>query len=103
MIMPATQFVRPNGRKRKGAVIIKDELQDKVELANEYNLKIELELLTTGEVHTTLSNEHGDYVSVICENKPGITGKAFNQLYETLTREHLEAKDKELKSNVQEE
>ena len=88
MKVDAIQFVRPNGEKRLGQLEVDDSLADKVELAKKYNLRVEMEVLQTGEISATISHPEGDVVISIFKNIPG-NKKEIDKLFDKLTESRI--------------
>lgn len=89
MIIKAVQFLRPNGRQIDGEVEVDDALASQVDLAEKFGLRVELEVLTTGEIHATLSNNLGDYVDSIFKNTPSNKDK-ISDMFRKITKENLD-------------
>lgn len=80
--IPATQFMRPDGREVHGEIIINDDdLYRRAELLLDQGCRFTLEVLTTGQVSLAIEgpdpafdDEIGDIGIVVFANTPGAIG-----------------------------
>lgn len=67
-----TQYLRPDGRATPVAIELPSPVVTKADFILRHGFKFEVEVLTTGQVSFTVSDEDGDYAFKICENGPGV-------------------------------
>lgn len=67
-----TQFLRPDGRKKTTAISMPDNVADKADAIVAAGYRFECELLTTGHVSFTISDNDGDYAIKVIPNGPGV-------------------------------
>ena len=85
--IPFIQYLRPDGQR---VPVFFDTTSDQVDKAKKIMAQgyvFEAEVLTTGEVSLTVTNDDGDIASQICPNGPGLekhvealVNDAFNML-----------------------
>lgn len=88
MLIDAVQFIRPNGAQRWGQIEIDDKLENKVKICRDNNVRVEMEVLTTGEVSVTLSHPEGDIFIRIVENGPKVKD-AIEDMYKEITEDKI--------------
>lgn len=68
------QFLRPNGRRKPVLVDRPEEVESLAEELESQGYQFEIEVLTTGQIHMTVSDpvEGLDHVSRVCENGPPV-------------------------------
>jgi hypothetical protein len=75
-----TQYLRPDGRRRTIGTNVGDALKPKVETILANGFWFEIEMLTTGQIHMTISDDDGDYDSRICINSSPIVTQNVESL-----------------------
>lgn len=71
MLIPLTQYKMPDGREIPTSCEIRDDLESKYKSIAERGLKLTCEVLMTGEVSLTISNDEEDYDLELATNGPG--------------------------------
>ena len=94
--IPFTEYVKPNGRKRETIIVRSMAVCDKANDIMAAGYDFEVELLTTGDVSLTITNEDGDADIEVVENAPGgVVGNAVDRLVRrfpaTLQKEKVNA------------
>lgn len=67
-----TQFLRPDGERRPMVTTVSQDLKHKVDEILDHGFHFEIEELTEGTVHMTITDEHADYYSRLCANGPPV-------------------------------
>lgn len=78
--VPLTQFILPNGEPRSVTAHVGPESARLATQIRKAGYTFECEVLTTGEVSLTCCSSETDIAIVICQNAPGVTTKALEQL-----------------------
>jgi len=85
--IPFKQFLYPNGQERQVSVVRPLEIMKKAEKIIHNGYEFQCEVLSTGEVSFTISDEDGDHAIEIVENGPGVpeavdrlVNKFFNKM-----------------------
>ncbi|QIG73291.1 hypothetical protein EVC02_070 [Rhizobium phage RHph_N17] len=67
-----TQYLRPNGRKEIVQIDRPDAVVKKADNISSHGFRFECEVLTTGDISLTISDEWGDYAFELCPNGPAV-------------------------------
>jgi hypothetical protein len=70
--IPFTQYLRPNGRKIEVSIERPKDIYDKAMGIVEAGYCFEIEVLNTGHVHMTITNDEGDQDSEVVKNGPEV-------------------------------
>lgn len=70
MTIPFTQYLRPDGRTKKGGFDRPDKVEQLATAILEHGGAFEIEVLLTGDVHMTCAYSGEDVVGELCENGP---------------------------------
>ena len=62
------QYLRPNGRRTRTFIECPPPVVTKADFILRHKFRFEIEQLTTGQIHMTISDEHADYAYAICNN-----------------------------------
>lgn len=90
--IPFTQYIPPYGRTMDTKTVCNlytDEVLNKAQAFIDAGFRFEVEILTTGMVSMTISDDDGDYVNVLSRNGEEIP-KAVMQLINRHTVEEIE-------------
>lgn len=84
MSITFTQFLRPNGRQKKTSIDRPAQIENRAEDLKKAGYRLEIEELTTGQVHMTVSDpEEGiDIVRRICSNGPAVPRNVDSMILE---------------------
>lgn len=66
------QYLRPSGTPTPVAIEMPAPVVTKADFIRSHGFRFEAEVLTTGQVSFTVSDEDGDYAFEICDNRPGV-------------------------------
>ena len=78
----ATQFMRPDGRKCKVSTELPIELKDKYDLMIKSGCRLETEVLSTGQVSSTISDAKTDQYMLITKNNEHVKDAVISMLEE---------------------
>lgn len=67
-----TQYMLPDGRPEAIAIDRPIVVADKADQIRDAGFRLEAEVLTTGQVHMTVTSDEADVASVICSNGPEV-------------------------------
>lgn len=70
--IPFTQFLQPDGRKASVSIERPQAVMDKAERIIAAGYRFECEMLTTGEVSFTISDDDGDHAIQVCNNDAAV-------------------------------
>lgn len=70
--IPFTQFLQPDGRKTATSIVRPQPIMDKAEQIIAAGFRFECEMLSTGEVSFTISNDDGDHAIQVCNNDAAV-------------------------------
>ncbi len=86
--IPFTQYLRPCGRKKEISIERPTEVCEKAMEIINAGYSFEIEVLTTGHVSMTISDDEGDYDMKLVNNNGGdvadAVDKMINRFYKTL-------------------
>ena len=74
MIVDVVQFLMPDGRQKEITTELPDECEGLYRNMLECGCRFEAEVLTTGEVSVTISDDEGDVDIVLSKNCPDVQG-----------------------------
>lgn len=72
MMVPFTQYLRPNGQPVPQEIEVDRNLDSKVQAILSRGLTFECEVLTTGEISMTITSKEQDEAITICQNGPEV-------------------------------
>lgn len=74
MVYPVlfTQFLKPDGARTAVQTFVDDSLKTKVKNIRKSGFEFHIEILTTGQVSGTISDNDGDYAFFVCDNGPEV-------------------------------
>ena len=72
IVVQFTQYLRPNGEPRPMTTAVGQDLKHKVAEILDNGFRFEIEELTEGTIHMTITDEHADYYSRLCANGPPV-------------------------------
>ena len=70
--IPFTQYLLPNGERRAVSINRPDPVVEKAKAIMEAGFRFECEMLSTGHVSFTVSDDYWDYAIRICLNGPEV-------------------------------
>lgn len=86
MNVEVTQYLMPDGRKRECTTEISDNVKGLYEEMIQSGYKFEAEMLRTGDISVTISNDEEDIDSRFIENGPGVQNALVEMLKGALWR-----------------
>jgi hypothetical protein len=79
-IIPFTQYLLPDGRKKYTEIERPDAICEMAESITDMGFSFECEILTTGQASLTISGKDGDEDIIICSNEPGKVSESVDKL-----------------------
>lgn len=86
MLLPFTQYIRPDGKKKEIQTEVDDKYREDIQLIFDNDLSFEIEVLMNDMVSMTTTNqEYGDYQIVLSANDMTIKEKVERLIEKTAT------------------
>jgi len=70
--VPFIRYLRPNGRREAMTVQRPDNIAKAADAIREHGFRFECEVLTTGDVALSISDDDADYLLKVCANGPDV-------------------------------
>jgi len=78
--VPFTQFLRPDGHKKHLVIDRPDHIAKAADKIRQHGFRFEIEQLSTGEIHMTITDDCDDYIERLCRNEPGTVALTVDKL-----------------------
>lgn len=97
MAVPFTQYMRPHGHKMQVYIDLPEEIEAMAKEINNAGFRFEVEMLTTGDVSATISDNNGDYEFNIGPNDARVPERMSDLIRSGYRRlDEIKARRKEL-------